>query len=355
MCPPVISLVVVMFTRVTGRVLANEWQPSHYSSRSCLGSWHDVAVHRVVALALPEVVAFDLSIPAQVFGRFRAPSPYSFEACTPSPGSVPTTTGFAVQLELGLEALDRADTVVVPGYVSSDDPGDDVCDALRRAAARGARMMSVCTGAFALAAAGLLDGRRAATHWGAASTLAAEHPQVEVDPDVLYVDTGQVLTSAGLAAGIDMCLHVLRLDHGAEAAAAVARNMVVPPYRDGGQAQFLTGPLPTVGTNLAGTCEWMVAHLAEPLTIEDMAAHAGWAPRTFARRFVAETGTTPARWLAAQRLDHARRLLETTDLSVDQVAGRSGLGTGANLRLHLARRLGVTPTAYRRTYQGRVA
>ena len=312
-------------------------------------------MHRVVALALPEVVAFDLSIPAQVFGRFRDPAPYSFEVCTPTPGSVPTTTGFAVQVERGLEALAHADTVVVPGYVCSDELGVTVRDALRAAAAGGARMMSVCTGAFALAEAGLLDGRRAATHWGAAGTLAAEHPQVQVDPDVLYVDTGQVLTSAGLAAGIDMCLHVLRLDHGAEAAAAVARNMVVSPYREGGQAQFVSQPVPLVGPGLAETCAWMVSRLAEPLTVEDMAEHAGWAPRTFARRFMAETGTTPARWLAAQRLDHARRLLETTDLPVDQVAERSGLGTAGNLRLHLARRLGVTPTAYRRTYQGNVA
>ena len=312
-------------------------------------------MHRVVALALPEVVAFDLSIPAQVFGRFRDPAPYSFTVCTPTPGTVPTTTGFAVEIPRGLEALDDADTVVVPGYVSSEEPGEDVCDALRRAAAGGARMMSVCTGAFVLAAAGLLDGRRAATHWAAASHLAAEHPLVEVDPDVLYVDTGQVLTSAGLAAGIDMCLHVIRLDHGAEAAAAVARNMVVSPYREGGQAQFVTQPVPTVGPSLAETCAWMVSHLADPLTIDDMAEHAGWAPRTFARRFMAETGATPARWLAGQRLDHARRLLESTDLPVDQVAEQSGLGTAGNLRLHLARRLGVTPTAYRRTYQGKVA
>jgi transcriptional regulator GlxA family with amidase domain len=312
-------------------------------------------MHRVVALALPEVVAFDLSIPAQVFGRFRDPAPYSFEACTPSPGLVPTTTGFSVQLERGLEALDDADTVVVPGYVAHEEPADEVYVALRRAAARGARMMSVCTGAFALAAAGLLDGRRAATHWAAAEHLAAGHPEVEVDPDVLYVDTGQVLTSAGLAAGIDMCLHVLRLDHGAEAAATVARNMVVSPYREGGQAQFVSQPLPAVGPTLAETCAWMVTHLAEPLTVEEMAGHSGWAPRTFARRFMAETGTTPARWLAGQRLDHARRLLESTDLSVDQVAERSGLGTAGNLRLHLGRRLGVTPTAYRRTFQGKVA
>jgi AraC family transcriptional activator FtrA len=312
-------------------------------------------MHRVVALALPEVVAFDLSIPAQVFGRFGDPAPYSFEICTPDPGAVPTTTGFSVHATRGLDALADADTVVVPGYVCSDRLRDDVADALRAAASRGARLMSVCTGAFALAEAGLLDGRRAATHWAAAETLAAEHPRVEVDPDVLYVDSGQVLTSAGLAAGIDLCLHVVRLDLGAEVAAWKARNMVVPPYREGGQAQYVTHPLPPAGPGLAETCEWMVGRLADPLTIEDMAAHAGWAPRTFARRFLAETGTTPARWLAAQRLDHARRLLETTDLPVDQVAERSGLGTAGNLRLHLARRLGVTPTAYRRTYQGKVA
>jgi AraC family transcriptional activator FtrA len=312
-------------------------------------------MHRVVALAIPQVVAFDLSIPAQVFGRFADPAPYSFEICTPSPGPVPTTTGFSIAVEHGLEALAGADSVVVPGYICSDRLADDVVDALRSAAGRGARMMSVCTGSFALAEAGLLDGRRAATHWAAAATLAEEFPSVEVDPDVLYVDTGQVLTSAGLAAGIDLCLHVLRLDHGAEAAAAKARSMVVPPYRDGGQAQFVARPIPEVGPGLAGTCAWMVTRLAEPLTIEEMAAHAGWAPRTFARRFLAETGTTPARWLATQRLDHARRLLETTDLSVDQVAERSGLGSAGNLRLHLARRLGVTPTAYRRTYQGGAA
>jgi transcriptional regulator GlxA family with amidase domain len=309
-------------------------------------------MHRVVALALPEVVAFDLSIPGQVFGRFPPPSPYSFEVCTPAPGSVPTTTGYAVEVGRGLEALADADTVVVPGYVPNVCPPDDVCDALRAAAGRGARMMAVCTGAFALAGAGLLDGRGAATHWGAACELAESYPAVDVDPDVLYVDAGQVLTSAGLAAGIDLCIHVVRQDHGASVAAALARRMVVAPYRDGGQAQFLTRPLPAAGEGLATTCEWMVAHLADPLTVEDMARHAGWAARTFARRFLAETGTTPLRWLAAQRLDEARRLLETTDLPIDQIAELSGLGTGANLRLHLSRRLGVTPTAYRRTFQG---
>jgi AraC family transcriptional activator FtrA len=309
-------------------------------------------MHRVVALALPDVVAFDLSIPSQVFGRWAEPAPYSFEVCGPQPGLVPTTTGFAIQVARGLEALAEADTVVVPGYVPNDRPGDEVCEALRAAADRGARLMSVCTGAFALAGAGLLDGRAAATHWGAAAELAAAYPEVDVDPDVLFVDTGQILTSAGLAAGIDLCIHVVRQDHGAAVAAGLARAMVVAPYRDGGQAQFLTRPLAAAGDGLAATCEWMVAHLADPLTVDDMARHAGWARRTFARRFLAETGTTPLRWLAAQRLDEARRLLETTDLSVEQIADLSGLGSGANLRLHFSRGLGVTPTAYRRTYQG---
>jgi transcriptional regulator GlxA family with amidase domain len=241
----------------------------------------------------------------------------------------------------------------VPGYAPYDPPPPDVLDALRAAADRGARVVSVCTGAFALAAAGLLDGRRATTHWADAGELARRHPEVAVDPDVLYVDEGAVLTSAGVAAGIDLCLHLVRRDHGAAAAARIARRMVVAPHREGGQAQFLHRPLPPPGTGLSATCAWAVERLAEPLTVADLARHAGWAPRTFARRFVAETGTTPLRWLAAQRLLEARRLLEATDLPVDLVAERCGLGTAANLRLHLARDAGMTPTAYRRAYRGR--
>lgn len=309
-------------------------------------------MHRVVALALPEVVAFDLTIPAQVFGHRVERRSYSFAVCARRPGRVPTTTGFAVEATEGLAALTTADTVVVPGYAPHDPPPQEVLDALRAAAARGARMTSVCTGAFALAAAGLLDGRRATTHWADAAELAHQYPAVAVDPDVLYVDEGDVLTSAGVAAGIDLCLHLVRGDHGAEAAARIARRMVVAPHRDGGQAQFLHRPLPAIGTGLAGTCAWALEHLAESLTVADLARHAGWSPRSFARRFVAETGTTPLRWLAAQRLLEARRLLERTDLPVDQVAARCGLGTAANLRLHLARDAGTTPTAYRRTYRG---
>jgi transcriptional regulator GlxA family with amidase domain len=309
-------------------------------------------MHRVVAVALRDVVAFDLSIPAQVFGHEDERDRYSFEVCTDVPGLVPSTTGYAIDVRRGLDALATADTVAVPGYAPFDRPPLDVCEALREAARRGARMMSVCTGAFALAGAGLLDGRRAATHWRDADVLATRYPRVTVDPHVLYVDEGQVLTSAGLAAGIDLCIHLVRNDHGMEAAARVARRMVVAPYRAGGQAQFLQRPLPPAGSGLAATCEWMLRRLTEPITVQDLARRAGWSTRTFARRFVAETGETPLRWLAMQRLYEARRLLESTDLAVDQVATRSGLGTAANLRMHLARELSTTPTAYRRTYQG---
>jgi transcriptional regulator GlxA family with amidase domain len=317
------------------------------------GCCHTGSVHRVVALALPDVVAFDLAIPAQVFGHRDERERYSFTTCAPEPGLVPSTTGYAVHAAAGLEALVRADTVVVPGYAPHDEPDRPVLDALRAASARGARMVSVCTGAFALAAAGLLDERRATTHWRDAGELATRHPAVEVDPDVLYVDEGPVMTSAGVAAGIDLCLHLVRSDLGEQAAARIARRMVVAPHREGGQAQYLQRPLPSSGTGLAATCAWALERLAEPLTVADLARHAGWAPRTFARRFLAETSTTPLRWLAAQRLLEARRLLEATDLPVDEVAARCGLGTAANLRLHLARDAATTPTAYRRTYRGR--
>jgi len=268
-------------------------------------------------------------------------------------GLVPSTTGFAVQARVGLAELARADTVVVPGYAPYDAPSPAVLAALRRATGRGARMVSVCTGAFALAAAGLLDGRRATTHWRDAAELFARYPAVNVDADVLYVDDDAVLTSAGVAAGIDLCLHLVRNDHGEQAASRIVRRMVVAPYRDGGQAQFVQRPLPASGTGLAATCAWALKRLTEPLTVADLAGHAGWAPRTFARRFLAETGTTPLRWLAAQRLLEARRLLEATNLPVDQIAASCGLGTAANLRLHLARDAGTTPTAYRRSYRGR--
>ena len=311
------------------------------------------SVHAVVALVLPTVEAFDLAIPAQVFADPGLPRRYEFTVCAPAAGLVRSTAGFSVQAEHGLEALASADTVVVPGYLPLEDPGERVCAALRECAERGARMVSVCTGAFALAAAGLLDQRQATTHWQYAGLLAERYPAVKVNPDVLWVDEGTVLTSAGLAAGIDMCVHLVRSDYGSEAAVSVARRMVVAPHRDAGQAQWLERPLPPPGEGLAATCQWALEHLADPLTVASLARHAGWAPRTLARRFAAETGLAPMRWLAAARIREARRLLEATDLPVEVIAARCGLGTAANLRLHLARDAGATPTAYRAAYQGR--
>jgi transcriptional regulator GlxA family with amidase domain len=307
--------------------------------------------HRVVALVAAEVVAFDLSIPAQVFGRERRL--YDWAVCATAAGPVAAETGFDVLVPHGLEALADADTVIVPGIGDRAWPLPEApVVALRAAAQRGARVASICTGAFVLAAAGLLDGRRAATHWRYAGRLAREFPAVTVDPDVLYVDDGAVLTSAGVAAGIDLCLHMVRSDHGAEAANAVARRMVVAAHRDGGQAQYVERPLPAAaGESLATTRAWMSERLSEPLTVARMARHAGYSPRSFARRFRAETGTTPLQWLIGLRLAEARRLLEASDLAVDDVAARAGFGTVVALRQHFSRALSTSPTAYRRAFR----
>jgi transcriptional regulator GlxA family with amidase domain len=309
-------------------------------------------MHHVTVLALPDVVAFDLSTPAQIFGN--EPGRYAFSACGARPGRVPTTTGFALHVERGLEAVAEADTVLVPGLRPAQwPPSPVVLDALRAAHVRGARVASICTGAFVLAHAGLLDGRRATTHWAHAEQLAARYPAVSVDPGVLYVDEGDVLTSAGVAAGIDLCLHLVRRDHGAEVANAAARRIVVAPHRDGGQAQFVEAPLPATGARgLAPTRAWAAQRLREPLTVAAMAGHAGCSERTFARRFQAETGTTPLQWLLGQRVLHARRLLEATDLAVEDVAGEAGFGTAASLRSHFRRATATTPLAYRRSFRG---
>jgi transcriptional regulator GlxA family with amidase domain len=309
-------------------------------------------MHRVVALVLPGVVAFDMATPAQVFGHRTERHRYRFTVCAERPGAVASSTGFAIQVQAGLGALKTADTVIVPGYLPFDDPPPAVLHALQAVAKRGARVASVCIGAFALAAAGLLDGRTATTHWEHAEELASRFPAVQVNPDVLYVDEGQLLTSAGVAAGIDLCLHMYRNDHGAEAAAEVSRRMVAAVHRSGGQAQFMQRPLPEGGSGLAVTCAWAIEQIDRPLSVRELAHHAGYAPRTFARHFLAETGMTPLRWITAQRLLEARRLLEATDLAVDEVARRCGLGTAANLRLHLARDTSTTPSAYRNAFRG---
>jgi transcriptional regulator GlxA family with amidase domain len=309
-------------------------------------------MHRVTVLALPDVVAFDLSTPAQIFGN--EPERYAFEVCGVRAGRVPTTTGFALDVPRGLDALAEADTVLVPGLRPVEwPPAAPALEALRAAHARGARVASICTGAFVLAEAGLLDGRRATTHWAHAAHMAERYPAVTVDPGVLYVDEGQVLTSAGVAAGIDLCLHLVRRDHGAEVANAVARRIVVAPHRDGGQAQFVDAPLPVVeDRGLDATRAWAARRLREPLTVAALARHAACSERTFARRFRAETGTTPLQWLLGQRVLHARRLLEATDLPVEDVADASGFGTAASLRSHFRRATATTPLAYRRTFRG---
>jgi AraC family transcriptional activator FtrA len=315
--------------------------------------------HRVVALALPGVLVLDLAAPSHVFGHCGAPD-YDFTLAGASAGPVPTSTGFDVVAPHGLEALKTADTIVVPGTSTNGACDEVVLDALRAAAARGARVLSVCTGAFTLAAAGLLDGRRATTHWAETDLLATTFPQVSVDATVLYVDEGSVLTSAGVAAGLDLCLHVVRRDLGAERAAGIARRMVVPPHRDGGQAQFLRRPIERAATEsgphaagLQGTREWALDHISEPLTVDIMARHASVSPRTFARRFVEETGTTPGQWVLDQRTRAAQELLEHTDLPVEDIAARSGFSDATGLRQHMRRRLQTTPTAYRLAFRTR--
>lgn len=315
-----------------------------------------MARHRVAVLCLDGLVAFDLTAPAQAFSLAAKPTGeplYEVGACSVDGAPVQTTGGFAVDPGAGLELLDAAGTVVVPGYAAIlTPPPAAALDALRAAAARGARVLSVCTGAFALAHAGLLDGRRATTHWAWAGELAARFPAVAVDPAALFVDEGDVLTSAGLSAGIDLSLHVIRADFGAAAGERVARHMVAPPHRDGGQAQFIARPPAACGGDLEPTRRWAEERLAEQLDVAVLAGHAGVSPRTFARRFRAETGTTPLRWLLGRRVGEARRLLEESDLPVERIAERAGFGSAASLREHFRRATTTTPTAYRRSFRG---
>jgi AraC family transcriptional activator FtrA len=303
------------------------------------------------------VVAFDLTAPAQAFALAADPDGmphYEFSTCTVDGGPVQTTSGFAITPQAGLRALAQADTVVVPGYAGVfEPPPEPALAALRKAAERGARVLSVCTGAYALAHAGLLDGRRAATHWGWAEEMARRFPAVEVDSAALFVDEGQVMTSAGLSAGIDLSLHAIRKDHGAACGERVARHMVAPPHREGGQAQFIERrPAPAPGS-LEPTRHWAAERLEQPLDVAAMAAHAGVSPRTFARRFREESGTTPLQWLLGQRVLEARRLLEESDLPVETIAWRCGFGTAASLRDHFRRATATTPTAYRRAFSPR--
>ncbi len=313
--------------------------------------------HRVVALCLEGIVAFDLTAPAQAFGLAHGEdgSPlYDFSTCSIGGEAVRSLSGFDVVPAAGLGALRAAETVVVPGYAAVQAPPPrEAVEAIRAAAARGSRVISICTGAFALAHAGLLDGRGATTHWAFAEELAWRFPEVEVEAEALYVDEGPVKTSAGLSAGIDLCLHVIREDFGTLAGARVARHMVAPPQRQGGQAQYFE-ELPAAGAG-AGTLEptrgWAEERLERPLDVAALADHAGVSPRTFARRFRAETGATPLQWLLGRRVLAARRLLEESDLPVEEVAERCGFGSAASLRDHFRRSTSTTPTAYRRSFR----
>ncbi|PPK94717.1 transcriptional regulator GlxA family with amidase domain [Kineococcus xinjiangensis] len=305
----------------------------------------------MAVLLLDGVLPLDAGIPAQVFSRYPRLG-YALSMCGVRPGEVASASGFSFLVPAGLEAVRDADTVIVPGYAPADAPVPaQVPAALRAVHEAGGRVVSICTGAFALAATGLLDGRRATTHWAHAQALAEAHPAVRVEPDALYVDEGRVLTSAGVSAGIDLCLHLVRRDHGAGAANDVARSIVAAPHREGGQRQYLSAPVARApGTSLEATRQWALQRLAEELTVEALARHACVSPRTFARRFGAETGSTPRQWLLGARLAWARELLESTALSVEEVAGRSGLGSAANLRARFRQELGTTPSGYRRGF-----
>jgi transcriptional regulator GlxA family with amidase domain len=317
--------------------------------------------HRVAVLVFPPVSVFETAVACEVFGLDRRDAgvpAYDFRLCAYGEPPFASNGGGGVVFDTPhrLDALRWADTIVLPGW---PDPTravvpDVVGAELRRAHRRGARLASLCSGAFILAAAGLLDGRRATTHWMYAAELADQYPAVDVDPGVLYVGDGGVWTSAGTAAAIDLCLHFVRMDHGAEIANTVARRMVVPAHRDGGQAQYVDAPVPArLGGDdeLGPTLDWAVEHLDEELTVERLARRAAMSPRTFARRFKATTGTTPLQWLLTQRVVLAQRLLEGTDLPVELVARRAGYGSAATLRLHFARVVGTPPLTYRQVFR----
>jgi transcriptional regulator GlxA family with amidase domain len=316
--------------------------------------------HEVVVLALPHTMAFELGLPNTILSGALDDDGrplYRVRVATLDGGPIRTSAGFTVLPDHDAGLLADAHTVLLPGVQLSAAMPDGalpaaVVTSLRRAAQR-SRMVSICTGAFVLAAAGLLDGRRATTHWLYADRFRELFPEVDLDPDVLFVDDGDVLTSAGNAAGIDLLLHLVRADHGSEVANRAARRSVVAPWRDGGQSQFIERPVPEPGdAGTAATRAWVLSRLGEPLTLEDLAGHARMSVRTFTRRFRQETGLSPQRWLTQQRVALARRLLESTDTPVERVASDAGFGTTASLRQHLHAAIGVAPLAYRRTFRG---
>lgn len=345
-------------TTVRRTGVRNEWQICPRSLIFC----HTAPVLKdVVALVYDGVGAFGLGVVSEVFGYDRGdeglPS-YDFAVVAERPGPVRTDTGLQIVAEHGLDRMASADLVCVLGWEDGAAmPSEALLQGLRDTVARGGRVMSHCSGAFVVAESGLLDGRTVATHWRSAAELARRYPAVTVDPDVLYVDDDPIFSSAGTAAGIDTCLHLLRREHGVAVANEIARRMVVPPHREGGQTQFMTAAVPEVDdtSRLRDTLVWAQEHLDADLGVEELAARSLMSTRSFARHFRAATGASPHAWLLGQRVARAQHLLETTDLSVDEVARRSGLGTATTLRHHFARRVGTSPQAYRRTFRGRLA
>jgi AraC family transcriptional regulator, transcriptional activator FtrA len=312
--------------------------------------------HGVAVLVYEGVHPFELGVACDIFGHdysaaFGVPW-YRMSVCGAAP-QVTMDTGLRLQVPCGLEAVQAAGTVIVPPTALRGQLPGEVLEALREAGRSGRRIMSLCTGAFVLAATGLLDGHPATTHWSGCAELARLYPQIRVDPGVLYVDDGNLLTSAGSAASLDLCLHVVQRDYGTEVATRLARDLVVPLQRDGGQAQYIETPVPALdSTNLfADTVAWLQQHLDQAVSVDDLAHRAAMSPRTFARRFVASTGITPYQWLVRERLRLAQRLLETCDLPVDAVAARSGFSSADNLRKHFARVLRTSPHAYRRSFR----
>ncbi|MET9183519.1 helix-turn-helix domain-containing protein [Kitasatospora aureofaciens] len=314
-------------------------------------------MHTVAVLALDQVIPFDLATPLEVFTRVRLPDgrhPYRVRVC--GPGARIPAAGFVITAPWGLEGLADADTVIVPGRAeAAPPPGEEVLEALRAAAARGTRIASICAGAFDLALTGLLDGLAATTHWVAAAELARRFPAVEVCPDVLYVDNGQLLTSAGASAGLDLCLHMVRRDFGSAVAADAARLAVTPLEREGGQAQFIAHPQPPVprGSALEPVLAWLEEHLDEELTLDVMARRSGMSGRTFSRRFREQTGTTPLQWLLRARIRRAQFLLENTDHTIERIADQAGFGSPTAFRERFKRVAGTTPYGYRAAFRSR--
>ncbi|WP_411373660.1 GlxA family transcriptional regulator [Arthrobacter sp. MPF02] len=315
----------------------------------------------VAVIVVPNFSIFEFGTACEVFGIDRSTRgtgvpAFDFRVCTPDPGDVKLKSGLSMNISLGLEATEDADLVIMAPYGHDDDLPESVVQALRAADARGAWLMSICSGAFALARSGLLDGRRCTTHWHYSRELAEAYPAVQVDENVLYVQDGNIISSAGTAAGIDACLHLVRVELGAHVAAAIARDMVVPPHRDGGQAQFIDRPMPTCGSApMEELLRWMVQNLDREHSVNELAARLHLSPRTFARKFRSETGATPAAWLNSQRVLRAQELLELTDLNIDEVAREAGFGHPVLLRHHFAKVLDTSPQSYRRAFRGQLA